>query len=339
MFDRIRRPGRSLKEGYFKKLFSYFVFGLICIIFVFLVPMGTQLLGEGILAYVGPEAVRTREVQFFEANLKQQYQKRLDTADEEAFSQIQAEMRQRALSEVIKMYLVVQGSQKAGFFISDKELKSVILSIPFFQEKGRFLYSKYKLYLKSQNLSPSRFESRIRKIQQANQWNSLFKKSIVKSRLERQKEIQRYAYKVNFQYVLLEAGELEEEKLEPFVKSKNLKKINLFLKKQNKKWKKTGEFSLLSPFGVEIAQNQNIMEALIRHLPNQGLVPGFIRHLDKIYIVNVLSFQAKTVSPQEKQIQTFLSRNFGKFTRLLNSWTERQYQITKVKRSSNPRDL
>ena len=336
MFDRIRRPGRSLKESSFKKLFSYFVFGLICVIFVFLVPMGSQLLGEGILAYVGPEAVRAGEVQFFEANLKSQYRDRLKRADEEAFSKIQEEIRQRALSEVIKMYLVVQGSQKAGFFIGDKELKSILLSIPIFKEKGRFLYSKYKLYLKSQNLKASRFENRIRKIQQAKEWDSLFRKAIVKSQLERKKDRQRQAYKVNFQYVALKAGDVKEEKLEPLLKSKDLPKINQFLIEQKKQWKKTGEFSLLSPFGVEIAQNQNLMEALIRHLPNRGLIPVFIRHLDQVYIVNVLSFQEKKLSLQERQIQDLLSRSFGKSTRVLNSWTERQYQLIKVKRSSNP---
>ena len=334
MFDRIRRPGRSLKEGSFKKFFSYFVFGLICVIFVFLVPMGTQLLGEGILAYVGPEPVRAGEVQFFSENLKRQYQSQLETADEEAFSKIQEEIRQRALSEVIKMYLVVQGSQKAGFFIGDKELKSVLLSIPIFQEKGRFLYSKYKLYLKSQNLSPSRFEKRIRKIQQASAWDSLFRKALAKSHLEREKEVQRYAYKVNFRYIALKAGEVEEEKLVPLLQSKKLKKIDHFLNEQKKDWEQTGEFSLLSPFGVKIAQNQNLMEALIRHLPTKGLIPDLIRHLDQVYIVDVLSFQEKKVSPQEKQIQTLLSRSFGKPTRLLNQWTERQYQFIKVKRST-----
>lgn len=339
MLDRLRRPGRSVREGHFKKLFSYFVFGGICIIFVFLVPMGTQLFGEGILAYVGQEAVRAGEVQFFENNIKSRYQSRLDSADGEVFAQIQEEIRQRALAEVIKMYIMVQGSEKAGFFIGDEELKSIILSLPGFQEKGRFLYSKYKLYLKSQNMKASRFENRVRKIQQASQWDSLFRKSIVKNQLEREKEIQRYAYKVNFQYVALKAGEIEEEKLEPFLKAKDIKKVNQFLKEQEKSWQKTGEFSLLSPFGLEIAQNQNLMEALIRHLPRQGLIPGLIRHSDEIYIVNVLSFKETSVSPQEKQIQTLLSRNFGKSMRLLSGWTEKQYETIKIKRSSRPKSL
>ena len=335
MLDRIRRPGRSLKEGSVKKIFSYIVFGLICLVFVFLAPMGSRILGEGVLAYVGDEPIRAGEVQFFENILKQQYQKRLDGADEDSFLKIQKEIRQRALREMINQYLVVQSSKKEGFFVSDKELRSEIRSFPLFQDKGRFLYSRYKLFLKNNRLSASRFEDRIRRDRHTRQWGSLFKKSAVGNHLEKEKNEQRYAYKVRFQYAELKAGELEEEKLEPFVKSRDLENINQFLKKNKLEWKETGEFALISPFGVSIAQNENVMEALIHQLPSRGLIPHFIRQSDTIYIVNVLSFKKKAASLQERQLQNLLSQNFDKPFRLLQSWVDVQNQKIKVKMSDN----
>ena len=335
MFEKLRRPGRSPKERGLKKLFSYIIFGAICLVFVFLAPMGSKLLGEGVLAYVGGEPIRAGELQLMEENIKKQYQSRLEQADGEGYSQLQKEIRQRALSELIKLYLLVQGSQKAGFSLSEEELRSEIRSFPVFQKDGRFLYSRYKSFLKSQRLSPSRFESRIHKSKLAESWMAGFRKATVSNALEKKKKSQRYRYKVNFRYALLKAGDIEEESLEPLVKSKDLKKINAFLEKKNVSWEKTGVFSLVSSFGVPIAQNKNLMEVLIHHLPSKGIIPRLIRQADKLYIVDVLDFKEKNISQQERQLENLLSRNFDKSIRLLDSWIDFQRQEIKVQLSDN----
>ena len=335
MFDKLRRPGRSLKEGKTKKIFSYIVFGAICLVFVFLAPMGTKLIGEGVLGYVGNEPIRAREFQLIEENIKKEYQSRLEKADDESHSKIMEEIRQKAKAEIVKLYLLVQGSQKEGFFLSDKELRSEIHAFPVFQEEGRFLYSRYLVFLKSQNLSASRFENRIRKSKLAQNWVSLFRKAIFSNNLEKEKKFQRYRYKVKIRYALLLSENIEEENLEPFVKSKDLRKINSFLKKNDVKWEETGYFSPISGFGVPIAQNQNFMEVLINYLPHKGVIPRFIRQANKIYIVNVLSFKEENISPQEQQLENFLSYRFDKSMRLLDSWINFQRKNIKVRLSDN----
>ena len=334
MFEKLRRPGRSPKEGRFKKWFSYFIFGAICLVFVFLVPMGTNLMGEGILGYVGNEPIRAGEFRWLEENIKRYYKSRLDQADDESYSKIQDEIRYRAKAEIVKMYLLVQGAQNDGFFLSDGELRSEIQSIPIFQKDGRFLHSRYLGFLKSKRLSPSRYEEQIRKAKLVENWAEIFRKTISSNQLEQNKRSQRHRYKVNFRYALLNAGGIEEEKLEPLVKSGALQKINHFLKKNDVKWEETGLFSLFSAFGIPIAQNQNLMDVLIHYLPAKGVIPRLIRQNDKIYIVHVLSFKKGKASPQETQLENLLSRRFDKSVRLLDSWLDFQRQKIKVKLSN-----
>ena len=333
MFEKLRRPGRSPKEGRVKKLFSYFIFGTICLVFVFLAPMTTKITGEGVLGYVGSEPIRTKEFRLVEQNVHQQYQSRLDQADEKTYSKLQKEIQQRALQYLVEVYLLVQGSQKAGFFLSDKELRSEIRSFPLFQEDGRFLYSRYLQFLKNENISPSHFEERIRKAKWAENWKVVFRKAVSSNELEKEKKSHRYRYKVNLRYALLNAGEIEEQKLELLVKSGDLKKINSFLKKNNVEWKTTGEFSITSAFGISITQNQNLMDAVIHHLPSKGMIPRLIREADKIYIVHVLSFKEGSISPMNRQLESFLSQRFDKSERLLNSWMDFQRGQIKVRLS------
>ena len=109
-------------------------------------------------------------------------------------------------------------------------------------------------------MNPSRFENRIRKAKLVENWTAFFKKSVFSNELEKEKRSQRYRYKVNFRYVVLNAGKIDEQNLEPFVKSGDLKEINSFLKKNSVDWEKTGEFTLFSAFGIPIVQNKNFHE-------------------------------------------------------------------------------
>ena len=331
MFEKWRRPGRSPKEGKIKKLFNYIVFGAICLVFVFLAPMGTKLMGEGVVAYVGGEPIRGRDLSFIEENIRRSQQGRLEQANEENYLKIQEEIRQSALRQIIELFLMAQGSQKEGFFLSDEELRAEIRSFPAFQQEGRFLYSAYLTFLKNSKLSSHRFEERIKKSKLSENWINIFKKASLVNSLEEEKKSQRGRYKVNFRYVLFKAGDIEEQKLEPLVKAGDVKKVNHFVQKNKGVWEKTGLFSLFSPFGTPIAQNQNLMELLIRHLPSLGIIPQLIRQADKIYVVDVLSFKEGEMDAEEKQLEKLISQRFDKSTRLLDSWLNFQREKIKVK--------
>ena len=335
MFKNLRKPGRSLKEGTIKKISSYVVLIFICFVLVFL-GLDPLPVGQGVVAYVGGEPIRLKEFQNMEEQIKRQYQTRLEQADDESLSQLQTEIRQRARIEMVKMYLLIQGARKAGFDFSDQELRSEIQSTPLFQENGRFFYSKYLSFLKSRGLSSSRFEAMVRKDKLTQKWVYLFKKALSVNQLEKEKKSQKYRYKVNLRYAVLPSDKMEGQDLESFIHLKQLKKVNVFLRKNKVEWKETGPFSPILGRGVSIAQNKDLMEIVIHHLPQKGLIPRLIRQANKVYIVNILFFKEEAhISPQDQALENLLSYNFDKSVRLLDSWIDFQRKRIKVKLSDN----
>ena len=330
MLDKLRRPGRSRKDGKLKKIFSTFIFGLICLVFVFIAPMGINLMGEGVVAKVGNDAIRSRELRIIEENLRRQYSRRLEQADEESASQLNQQIRMRALQQLVSIYLINYALKKEGLFLTDEELIAVIQSIPYLQEEGRFLNSRYRAFLKSQNLSSARFEENVRREQLVRNWQKTFNQAVPSNKLEKEKNQARRQYKVNLRYAMLKAEEVEEEKLEPFIKEKNKKEIERFLKTNQAQWKKTGLFSLLLPIGDSIAHSETAMSAVIDQLPATGFISKLIRDDNTIYVVEVLSFSKESPRPEDKQLSAITSQNFEKASRLFDSWLSVQRDRIKI---------
>ena len=329
MLKKIRRPGRSRKEGSLKKIFSYFVFGLICAVFLFIAPMGSQFMGEGLVAKVGRERIMSRELRQLEESLKQNYQnqRNIEELDESILTRIRSE----ALKQLIDLYVIYSSSKREGFLISDQELRDSIQSFPVFQEKGRFLYSRYLEWLKIQKMSPRRFEEKIRKAQTAQNWSESFNKAFQTNSLEKQQNEKRRAYRINLEYAEIKMEEVKEDEISELLKSKN--KINRFLKKAEISWEKTGDFSLFLPVRTFIAQNQKIVSAIIDHLPKTGLIPDLVRDNNKLYILNILSFSKE--SSGEEALDFLLSQNFGKSNQLFESWMRVQSEEIPIKRRDN----
>ena len=337
MLEKIRRPGRSYKDGAFKKVFSYFILGLICAMFLFIAPMGTQLNTQGVVAQVGPHLIRSRELRNIEENLKRQHQSRLnsDSKSEALLMQI----RSQALQYLINTYTVYLLADKEDFFISNQELRETIKNFPAFQEENRFLHSRYQAFLKNQNLNPSHFEERIRRSKLGQDWFYAFKKAIPSNNLEQIKKSERHQYKINFQYVELKTKTTEVKKLTDILKLKDEVKLNQFLDAASSSWKDTGVFSLISPIGKPIAQNEKILQAIISQLPNKGLVPDIIRDSNKIYIIKILSFEVKNAQKEELQIERLLGRNFGKSDQVFENWLSIESKNIKIqKRNETSKD-
>lgn len=337
MLEKIRRPGRSYKDGLFKKVFSYLVLGLICAMFLFIAPMGTQLNTQGVAAQVGPHLIRSRELRNIEENLKRQYQSRLNS--DSGSETLLAQIRSQALQHLIDTYTVYLLAKKEDFFVSNKELRETIKNFPAFQEEERFLHSRYQAFLKSQNLSPSHFEERIRRSKLGQDWFYSFKKAIPSNNLEQIKKSERHQYKINFQYAELETKTTEEKKLTDILKAKDEVKLTQFLDAASSSWEETGVFSLISPVGKPIAQNEKILQAIISQLPNKGLAPNIIRDSNKIYIIKILSFEMKEAQKEELQIERLLSRSFGKSNQVFENWLSIKSKNIKIqKRNGTSKD-
>ena len=329
MFKKIRRPGRSHKDSSFKKIFTYFIFGLICAVFLFIAPMGSQLIGEGMVAKVGREQIMIRELKQLEEVIKENYQRqrKMEEWDEASLEQI----RSSALQQLIDLYMVYSSSKREGFFISDQELKDNIQSFPVFQEKGRFLYSRYLEFLKLRRISPKRFEEQLRKQQTFQSWQDLFNKAFQTNELEKQQNKARDRYKIQLEYAEMQAEEIKEEEVSKLLKEKNSQQLKLLLKKAGVSWQKTGEFALFLPIQTPIAQNQKMISAIIAHLPEKGWIPSLVRDNNKLYAINIVSFSQDLPKKEENPLDLFLSQNYGKSNQMFETWLKAQAKKIPIK--------
>lgn len=338
MLDKLRRPGRSRREGSFKKLFSYIIFGFICIIFVFLAPLSPQLFGGGAVAYVGSEVISSRDFSMIQENLRNAYRDTLNKADAESAQRLEAQIRQRALSQLITTSLIFQGSQKAGFVISDAALQDEIKSFPVFQRDGRFVYSLYLRVLKNQRTSVIKFEERVYQDKMNRNWRNLFQKSIQATILDQNKIKEQASYKmsVSIAPIPIVQWKVEDlESLESFIQKGQLSKINSLLKTNLVSWKRLKKVSFLKPFPfVQTGyENEKLRKAILEHLPNKGLVPKLVRISDKAYVIQVLNF--KNIKPVQTQKTATLSPilHFQKSAQIFDSWLGQQNKQFPVKQT------
>ena len=335
MFEKLRKPKKARRKGRLKSIFSYIVFGAICLVFVFLSPMSSQLLGEGVLAYVGSEPIRSREFRLTEARLRAQYQERLNKASIEESEKLQETIRQAALQSLISEYLVFQAAEHSGFMVSDKELQDEITSYPVFQRKGRFVYSQYLDYLKNQRLSSSRFEARVRRFKTIQNWRDIFFKSILFNVLEKNKDREGDLYQIKLRFAEVSLSKVKTEELYPLVYKGDVSRLNGFLRKHKIQWKIQKEMSLAHVLRLPFLKDKSYVERLIDILPKTGLVPQLLTKGDTAHVVEVLSFKVRPSSSIEDKGGLMLSTylKYQKSEQLFNKWMTAQKERFPVKQS------
>jgi len=334
MFEKLRKPSKAKRQGRIKSIFSYIVFGTICLVFVFLSPMSSQIFGEGVVAYVGSEPIRSREFRFVEANLQSEYQDRLNTGSAEEIQTLQSRIRQNALSQLVHIYLVSQASQKVGFLVSDEQLQETIRSIPVFQRKGRFVYSQYLAYLKNQRLSATRFESRVRRMEIAQGWRDMFLKSVSSNELEQIKSQERNLYKLKLSFAEVPLSRIKLDEIQTLITSKQKTKLNQFLKRKQISWNHLEEMPLVKLFDLPPLGNSYFIESLINHLPQTGLIPELFMKGDKGYVVDILLFKTSPRQVQNIDIASF-ALDYSKSNRLFEQWIDVQKEKFPIRQVQN----
>lgn len=331
MLKKLRKPGHA-KNSSFKKWFAYFIFALICLVFVFFTPIGSQLgggYGEGIVAYVGKEALRSREYSLLETALRRQYSVQLNQGSAADAEKIRERVRKQALNEMIQIHLMAQGAQKNGFLVSDQEVIEEIRGIPAFQEKGQFVYSLYNGFLKNRKWNAKAFERRIRFQIRARNWNALFFQAVRSNQLEKDfLEIQNQ-FNVKIRFVELELGEEFSSEMESLVQKKDKPRLRAFLKKKGYKWKTTESFSFLSSPILQLGEKELIIDKIIQQFPLKGLIPETIKTEGSQYIVDIISFD-RTENKKGEQISNFIL-NFNKPKALLENWMDVQRETIGVR--------
>ena len=333
MFEKIRKPNKVKSTAYVKKIFSYIIFGLICLVFVFLSPFGGQTggFGQGVVAHVGRETIRSQEFRFLEENMRAQQKTQINQSSPEEARRIENNIKKRVLSHLVNSYLILQGARKEGFRISDYEVQDAIQSIPVFREKDRFIYSRYRNFLKNQNLSSSRFENRIRREIFSQRWNSLFFQAVPVSFLENEKRKLQESYQASIRFVEIKLEQVPLSQLEAALKKQARSEVENLIKKAGVSWIKPKPFSVVSGFVLELRQNKKVIDSIIDYLPRKGLIPQLISENAKVYVVDVLNFKKlKKSKPKQARLDMSLLLGFEKPSRTADSWIKEQEQNFEV---------
>ena len=300
MLNKIRKPS-AYRESRFKKFFAYIFFALICFILVLFMPVTSQLTGGAAVAYVGKQAVSQREFRLALESARPRYQDRLDKAQEKEWRRLTTKMERETLNQLINNYILSQAAEKAGLVISDAAVRDQIQALPYFQSKGRFVYSRYRNLLKRQNLSAGKFEERVRREILVQTWQDMFFAAL-RPAVSMEKSDSGFKADIRFAALPEEAGFEDEETLQNLLQEKSRHaEASRFLKKLNVQWKTIEGFSPSSQNAFPFDGSKALLQAVLSFLPETGFAPFLIRERGRRYAAEVLSFEkVKKKTPGEK---------------------------------------
>ena len=293
MFKKIRQPGRT------KSITAYFIFSLICLVFIFLgVPIEPLSGIGGFAALVNKQVISIADFNQ-RLNIAQQNRQSKNNAEQ------QKEFRNLIISQLINEKLIAQNADQEGLTTSDQELSQFIQSQSVFQENGVFQNSLYSSYLRANQLSPTNFEEKFRQYTVIERLEKLFSKIFLTSQLEKKKnkELDRVLFKLKYITIPLTQFASYKEDLGQW--QKLISQPKLLKKEINKRkldWISTSKVNLrnLNQALPLLQDEEQLFKALIQKIPNTGLVPQLIIQTDSVIIVQISQFEIK-------KVQDFLS--------------------------------
>lgn len=105
---------------------------------------------------IGQEQFRERYSKY-----RQSMQQQLGGAVDASFFN-RPEVKLQVLNQMVDEHVLLEANEKLGISITPERIRQEILSIPAFQNEGKFDPDQYKMMLASQGLSPAGFDQRVR---------------------------------------------------------------------------------------------------------------------------------------------------------------------------------
>ena len=113
------------------------------------------------IATVNGEPITNKELQRTQGQFIAQIKSQDESTDPQVFESV--EFKKAVLDKLISTTLVNQEVNNSGFYISDKQVGTYISGMPEFQQNGKFSQEQYDQVLKINNLTPKKFDTRIKK--------------------------------------------------------------------------------------------------------------------------------------------------------------------------------
>ena len=285
MFEKIRKPGRA------KNIVSYVIFGLICLVFVFIgVPLSQVSNMGGAALVVNNKVISWSEYRSYLQMLEQQPQGPLEVGLE---AKRQEQLRRKAVDALLSTELIVQEAQKSGVAVAEKAVQDKVVAIPSFQEEGRFMYSKYRSFLDTRKFSASYFEGLIKRDIQTARFQNIFSLTIHASDEEKEKTQKLNSFKVQVSYIQFSVNELdvgELNSLRTVVQDGDLALLNQTIKDKKWNWEKIDAFNLNRVSLPGFESQKILFDAVLGHLPDTGMIKRIINARDKSFILKVENF-------------------------------------------------
>ena len=179
--------------------------------------------------------------------------------------------------------------------MADKAVQQTIQSLDFFQEEGRFIYSRYRDMLKNQKIPPADFEDRVRQEILTQNWRDLFLTALQSNALEEEKSKNPFQAKIRFAPLQKKFPADQEKQLISILKAEdNHQAARDFLKNLKLQWKTLSDFPPSHQQIFQFDNNELLMKAVLNYLPKTGFLPGLIPGRDKQYVVEVFKLSKKS---------------------------------------------
>jgi peptidyl-prolyl cis-trans isomerase D len=178
--------------------------------FVFWSGSGTSADPSGqIVAQVGSERITAvdfdRQYKAQVERYRQMYQGNFSPELERAL-----DLPRNVLESMIERILKLEAAKRYKLQVSDQELASKIVELPFFQEGGQFIgRERYEKMLRSNGILPDRFEEDLRQDLLLQKYGELVKSSVVVPDADLLREFSTRNDKASIEYILIPSSRLE----------------------------------------------------------------------------------------------------------------------------------
>ena len=165
--------------------------------------------GNQIVARVGNERITAvefdRQYRAQVERYRQMYQGNFSPELERAL-----DLPRNVLDAMIERMLRLEAAKKLDLHVSDEELTQKIVTLPFFQENNQFIgREKYEKMLRSNGVTPDRFEEELREDMLLEKYAGLVKASVVVPDAELAREYAARNDKATIEYILIPTARLD----------------------------------------------------------------------------------------------------------------------------------
>lgn len=191
---------RRRRKNVMKNIVAWTLFGAIIIVFIFWgaqSQMDSGMAGAGSAAYVNSKVISIADFQEQMENLERNPYLSQLLQGEEGRRQLQM----MAVNQLVNSELAVQAAEKEGVRVSDAQVRDVIISVPAFQEDGKFRRERYMAFLDGTRRKPADFEDKLRKDEMIRETERLLSLALQPSALEIEKQKEIEQFKANAEFI------------------------------------------------------------------------------------------------------------------------------------------